>query len=153
MDDLVPKLLTFPPVPSPAEPLSESQYDQSIRAISQLLTSAPPGKLGSGLSTGEDIFDVSFWLGWLDGFRTKGRRPNLMFDRSLIHPLRHLPTSIYYAHISKLQDLLLRPLQEIFLQQSSLAEDYGRASLPLWKDLTPYKSAMPALSFERFWRS
>ncbi|KAF7513503.1 hypothetical protein GJ744_008797 [Endocarpon pusillum] len=58
MDDLVPKLLTFPPVPSPAESLSDSQYDQSIRAISQLLTSAPPGKLGSGLSTGEDVFDI-----------------------------------------------------------------------------------------------
>lgn len=59
MEELIPKLLTFPPVPTPAEPLSDSQYDQSIRAISQLLTSIPPAQLISGLSTGEDIFDVS----------------------------------------------------------------------------------------------
>ncbi len=59
MDDLIPKLLTFPPVPAPAKPLTDTQYDQTIRAISQLLTSTPTVKLASGLSTGEDIFDVS----------------------------------------------------------------------------------------------
>lgn len=59
MDDFISKLLTFPPVPAPAESLSEPQYDQSIRAVSQLLESAPPGKLASGLSTGEDVLDVS----------------------------------------------------------------------------------------------
>ena len=59
MDDLIPKLLTFPPASAPAEPLSDSQYDQSIRAILQLLTSASTAKLASGLSTGEDVFDVS----------------------------------------------------------------------------------------------
>jgi COP9 signalosome complex subunit 3 len=59
MDDLIPKLLSFPPVPAPAQPLSDFMYDQSIRAISQLLISTPPGKLASGLSTGEDVLDVS----------------------------------------------------------------------------------------------
>jgi COP9 signalosome complex subunit 3 len=63
MDDLIPKLLTFPPVPALAEPISDFTYDQSIRAISQLLISAPPGKLASGLSTGEDVFDVSYKMG------------------------------------------------------------------------------------------
>jgi hypothetical protein len=63
MDDLIPKLLTFPPVPAPAEPLSDFTYDQSIRAISQLLISAPPGKLASVLSTGEDVLDVSHETG------------------------------------------------------------------------------------------
>jgi COP9 signalosome complex subunit 3 len=58
MDELIPKLLAFPPVPAPAEPLSDFQYDQLIRPISQLLTSTPPSKLASSLSTGEDVFDV-----------------------------------------------------------------------------------------------
>ena len=58
MDDLIPKLLVFPPVPAPAEPLSDSQYDQAIRQISQLLTATPTTKLASGLNTGEDVFDV-----------------------------------------------------------------------------------------------
>ena len=58
MDDLIPKLLIFPPVPAPAE-LSNSQYDHSIRQIYQLLTSVSTAKLASGLSTGEDVFDVS----------------------------------------------------------------------------------------------
>lgn len=59
MDELIPKVLTFPPVPAPAEPLPDSQYDQLIREVSQLLTSVPPGRLTSGLSTGEDVLDVS----------------------------------------------------------------------------------------------
>lgn len=59
MDDLIPKILTFPPVPAPSQPLSDFQYDQSIRAISQLLTSTPAVKLASGLATREDVFDVS----------------------------------------------------------------------------------------------
>lgn len=61
MDELIPQLLSFPPVPTPVEPLSDFQYDQSIRALSQLLASTPSGKLVSGLSTGEDVFDVSLW--------------------------------------------------------------------------------------------
>jgi hypothetical protein len=65
MDDLIPKLLTFPPVVAPAEPLTDAQYDQSIRAISQLLTATAPAKLASGLSTGEDVFDVSLHCGVL----------------------------------------------------------------------------------------
>lgn len=59
MDDLLPKLLSFPPHPPPPNPLSVVQYDEGIKAQISAIKGIPEGKLLQQTSSGENALDVS----------------------------------------------------------------------------------------------
>lgn len=58
MDDLLPKLLSFPPHPPPQTPLSDHAYDEGIKAQVTTLKNISEGKLLAQTSSGESVLDV-----------------------------------------------------------------------------------------------
>ena len=58
MDALLPQLLSFPPHPEPAKPLSDSEYDKHIKNLIQNINTIPASKLTSGVPGGGDLLDV-----------------------------------------------------------------------------------------------
>jgi len=59
MDDLLPKLLSFPPHPPPKVPLSDASYDEGIKAQIATVGKISEGKLLQQTSGGENALDVS----------------------------------------------------------------------------------------------
>ena len=59
MDEILQRVLSFPPNPPPAVPLSDKDYDKQVRAVVQVLNATSAKKLIGGVSTGEDLLDVS----------------------------------------------------------------------------------------------
>jgi COP9 signalosome complex subunit 3 len=59
MDDLLPKLLDFPPRPSPQAPFSDSQYDEGIKHQINVLGKLSEKNLLQHTSKGESALDVS----------------------------------------------------------------------------------------------
>lgn len=62
MDALLPQLLSFPPHPEPAKPLSDSEYDKHIKNLIQNINTISAGKLTSGVPGGGDLLDVCIAL-------------------------------------------------------------------------------------------
>jgi len=58
MDDLLPKLLSFPPYPPPPKSISDHQYDEGIRTQIQAVKAIPDNKLLQPTSGGENVLDV-----------------------------------------------------------------------------------------------
>ncbi|KAK2625304.1 hypothetical protein QTJ16_005673 [Diplocarpon rosae] len=58
MDDLLPKILSFPPHPPPAVPLSDLQYDEGISNQIEILKKISDSKFMQQTSGGEHILDV-----------------------------------------------------------------------------------------------
>jgi len=59
MDAILRQVLSFPPHPPPAVPPSDKDYDKQIRAVVQVLNVTSAKKLTGGVTTGEDLLDVS----------------------------------------------------------------------------------------------
>ncbi|TVY21716.1 COP9 signalosome complex subunit 3 [Lachnellula arida] len=57
MDDLLPKLLSFPQHPPPTTPLTDTQYDEGIRAQITAVKSLSDSKLLVHTSSGESVLD------------------------------------------------------------------------------------------------
>jgi COP9 signalosome complex subunit 3 len=62
MNGLLPQLLSFPPHPPPAHPISDFEYEKQIRGLVQLLGKQPPSLFVSGVRGGGDLLDVIFPL-------------------------------------------------------------------------------------------
>ncbi len=60
MDDLLPKLLTFPPHPPPQTPLSDSSYEEGVKHQIQAVGKIPEKNLVLQTSGGESALDVSY---------------------------------------------------------------------------------------------
>jgi len=60
MDDILPKLLHFPPHPPPQNPLSDGHYDESIRHHIQLVSSLPEKSFLQPMAGEESALDVSY---------------------------------------------------------------------------------------------
>jgi len=58
MDDLLPKLLSFPPYPPPPKSISDHQYDEGIRTQIQAVKAISDSKLLQPTSGGENVLDV-----------------------------------------------------------------------------------------------
>ncbi|KAA6413378.1 MAG: hypothetical protein FRX48_03124 [Lasallia pustulata] len=58
MDELLPQMLSFPPHPPPPQPLSDVDYDRSIKGLVQNLNQVAASKLTSGVSGGGDLLDI-----------------------------------------------------------------------------------------------
>ncbi|KAI9878808.1 MAG: hypothetical protein M1830_010492 [Pleopsidium flavum] len=58
MDDLLPLLLSFPPHPPPAHPLSNEEYDRQIRTLLQVLNQTPGSRLIGKIAGGGDLLDI-----------------------------------------------------------------------------------------------
>ena len=58
MDELLPKLLSFPPHPPPQTPLSDHAYDEGIKALYNTLKNLSETKLLTQTSGGESVLDV-----------------------------------------------------------------------------------------------
>ena len=58
MDDLLPKLLSFPPHPPPPQKLSDNDYDRNIRDLIEQLNKVSASKLTAGVKGGGDLLDV-----------------------------------------------------------------------------------------------
>jgi COP9 signalosome complex subunit 3 len=59
MDDLLPKLLAFPPQPQPPTPLSDSRYDEAIKDQIVALAKIADKALLQQTAKGESALDVS----------------------------------------------------------------------------------------------
>jgi COP9 signalosome complex subunit 3 len=59
MDDLLPKLLVFPPHPPPAIPLSDAQYEDGIKSQISYVSRLSDKQLMAQTSGGEGPLDVS----------------------------------------------------------------------------------------------
>lgn len=59
MDSILPQLLSFPPHPPPAVPLSDKDYDKGIKTVLNLLSQTSAKKLTSGVGGGGDLLEVS----------------------------------------------------------------------------------------------
>jgi COP9 signalosome complex subunit 3 len=59
MDDLLPKLLSFPPHPPRPTPMSDHLYDESIKEQIEAVKKIPQYKLLLQTSGGEHVLDVS----------------------------------------------------------------------------------------------
>jgi hypothetical protein len=59
MDNLLPKLLSFPQHPSPTTPLTDTQYDEGIRAQIKAVKDISENKLLQYTSSGENVLDVN----------------------------------------------------------------------------------------------
>jgi hypothetical protein len=59
MDDLLPKLLAFPPHPPPLKPISDHQYDEGIREQIDMCKKISESKFLQQTSGGEQVMDVS----------------------------------------------------------------------------------------------
>ncbi|KAL9614247.1 MAG: hypothetical protein Q9167_001269 [Letrouitia subvulpina] len=58
IESLLPRLLSFPPHPAPALPISDTEYDKQIRSIVKILSETSPSQLTGGIANGEDLLDV-----------------------------------------------------------------------------------------------
>lgn len=58
MDGILSKLLSFPPHPPPPNPLSDCQYDESIREKIESVRALPKTALLQRTSGGEHVLDV-----------------------------------------------------------------------------------------------
>lgn len=58
MDDLLPKLLSFPPHPPPQNPLSDHSYDEGVKTQVASLKNISDQKLLAQTSGGESALDV-----------------------------------------------------------------------------------------------
>ena len=58
MDDLLPKLLSFPPHPPPPQKIADSTYNKNIRDLIELLNKVSASKLTGGVKGGDDLLDV-----------------------------------------------------------------------------------------------
>lgn len=58
MDDLLPKLLSFPQHPPPTTPLTDAQYDEGIKAQISAVKGVSDGKLLQNTASGESVLDV-----------------------------------------------------------------------------------------------
>ncbi|MCJ1477882.1 hypothetical protein MMC13_006555 [Lambiella insularis] len=58
MDDLLPRLLSFPPHPPPLQKLSDVEYDKQIKALVKLLTETSASKLVRGVAGGGDLLEI-----------------------------------------------------------------------------------------------
>ena len=58
MDSILPQLLSFPPHPPPAVPLSDKEYDKQIKGNLSLLNQTSAKRLTSGVSGGGDLLEV-----------------------------------------------------------------------------------------------
>lgn len=59
MDQLLPKLLAFPPHPPPKNPITDAQYDEGIKAQINTLSNMAESKLLQKTAGGENVLDVS----------------------------------------------------------------------------------------------
>ena len=59
MDELLPRLLSFPPHPPPPTALSDHQYDEGIKEQIEAVKRVSESKLMQPTSGGEHILDVS----------------------------------------------------------------------------------------------
>lgn len=67
MDDLLPKLLVFPPHPPPAIPLSDAQYEDGIKSQINYVSRLSDKQLMAQTSGGEgplDVSSVQLWISW-----------------------------------------------------------------------------------------
>ncbi|KAL8688945.1 MAG: hypothetical protein Q9218_005270 [Villophora microphyllina] len=55
---LLPQLLSFPPHPPPAIPLTDAAYDKDIRSLRKLLSEIPNNLLVGGVHNGGDLLDI-----------------------------------------------------------------------------------------------
>jgi COP9 signalosome complex subunit 3 len=60
MDELLPKLLAFPPHPPPKTPISDAQYDEGIKSQISAVSKISDKHLLQQTSGGENVLDVSF---------------------------------------------------------------------------------------------
>ena len=62
MDSILPQLLSFPPHPPPANPISDADVDKGLRGVLKILNEIPAKKLTAGLTGGGggDLLDVGF---------------------------------------------------------------------------------------------
>ncbi|KAF4625807.1 hypothetical protein G7Y89_g12357 [Cudoniella acicularis] len=58
MDDLLPKLLSFPPHPPPPNGISDLQYDEGIKTQISTIKNIPDSKLLQQTSGGENVLDI-----------------------------------------------------------------------------------------------
>ena len=58
MDELLPKLLSFPPHPPPPQKLSDITYDKNIRELIEQLNKVSASKLTGGVKGGDDFLDA-----------------------------------------------------------------------------------------------
>ncbi|KAI9849767.1 MAG: hypothetical protein M1838_006268 [Thelocarpon superellum] len=58
MDNLLPQLLSFPPHPPPAQPLSDGQYDTQVRSLLQTLNRTPANLLVREVQGGDDLLEI-----------------------------------------------------------------------------------------------
>lgn len=84
MDDLLPKLLAFPPQPPSLPPLPDSKYDEAIKHHITALGKITDKALLQQTSTGASALDVSIAVQLLDDVLTicKDNRPG--FEHSSI---------------------------------------------------------------------
>jgi COP9 signalosome complex subunit 3 len=59
MDEILPKLLAFPPQPQPQSPLPDAAYDKAIKQHISALGKIPEKVLIQPTSSGEHALDVS----------------------------------------------------------------------------------------------
>lgn len=64
MDDILSKLLSFPPHPPPITPLSDQQYDEGIREQIEAVKRISDAKLLQETSGGEHVLDVCLRSSW-----------------------------------------------------------------------------------------
>ncbi|KAI9740935.1 MAG: hypothetical protein M1818_004541 [Claussenomyces sp. TS43310] len=58
MDNLMERILSFPPHPSPSQPLSDQQYDEGIRTQIEMLSKVDERRLKQPTSSGEHILEI-----------------------------------------------------------------------------------------------
>ncbi|KAI9818306.1 MAG: hypothetical protein M1832_004424 [Thelocarpon impressellum] len=58
MEELLPRLLAFPPQPPPARPLTDLEYDEQIHGLLQILNRTSGGKLASGVKGKGNLLDI-----------------------------------------------------------------------------------------------
>ena len=146
MDELLPQLLTFPPVPVPAKPPSDSEYDQSISLIVKLLEETPRDVLAVGLSSGENILDVRT----LHERSFPPEQQSNIKSRFSIHQDSLLHISSCYGLKSNRPDSRARLRPELSLMRRFSVGTSGHGSPHFWKSSTPYRFDISECIFESY---